>query len=453
MPVKPLINHGVNGIPGAPKGKGKQYTKEYYDKINQHQLQWNKQIDWNSPQGQAKYARIAANLGIDNPPAIARPVYDIDVPAPRVAAVVQNNVSPEITTPVTPVRRVVADDYDLNLDFVPDPPNPWIGHDDVDINLDFDPTPTPVNQGSYDYDLLDANSGPAYNPMTGYGEPTARVEQAPLPLGNEQLEIPFYSVEYDPSVTMPQFNRTVDKGNLWDNLKYGATKGFNWGIGDKGHYSKSILDVRAPQAEYNYLTSEAQLAFAAGRLGADVIGHGTRSKLWNLHPEDFTNTEARRKLTRDGASRVAQIVGPYAASVALGIGSGNYNPLNFTEGGRTAGFAAVQADRDDPTQSTTPVSEILIDRGMFGRKGRLLPWEQFKAERPDVSFEDYEKYKEYLLNKDDNLLRSLTLGIAKGTLGGINGPELNVMGYSVTPLGAAAALGTLAAVGRMGKVR
>lgn len=256
------------------------------------------------------------------------------------------------------------------------------------------------------------------------------------------------------------FKQQADQGSWWQNLWHGAKRGFNWGInppatenspvsGYKGHFSKSIFE-RAPQSSYDDLGDVGRAGFAAGRVAADVAGHGSRHYLWNVHPEDFAGTYGRQQL--QDASRVAMIVAPYAMTTALGLASGNYNPLNIAEGGRTAGYAAVNPDPEDPTKSTTPISELIIDRGMFGRKGKLLPWEQFKAERPDVSYDQYEKYKNYLFNKDDNLLRDATLGIAKGTLDGINGPELNVMGYSVTPLGAAAALGTLALAKRYAKI-
>ena len=82
---------------------------------------------------------------------------------------------------------------------------------------------------------------------------------------------------------------------------------------------------------------------------------------------------------------------------------------------------------------------MLIDRGFLGKRGRLLPWEQFRQERTDIPYEQYEKYQNYLRNKDENALRDMTGGLLKGTLDGINGPELSVMGYSVTPTGALAA--------------
>lgn len=209
-----------------------------------------------------------------------------------------------------------------------------------------------------------------------------------------------------------------------------------------GHWAESVID-NFPKVDPDASLGE-NTATVAGAIAGDILGHGTRSKLWNLQPEDFMGTWAGKVLRDSLAKKPVGLLGQYATTAALGLGSGNYNPLNLTEGGRTAGYQAINPD-DDPRESTTPVYDLVVERGLFGRRGRLLPWDTFKEERPDVSYQEYFDYQNYLKNKDDNLLGDVTLGLAKGTLNGINGPELSVMGYSVTPLGAAAALGIMGA--------
>jgi hypothetical protein len=127
--------------------------------------------------------------------------------------------------------------------------------------------------------------------------------------------------------------------------------------------------------------------------------------------------------------------------------SGNYNPLNLMEGGRAAGYQAVTPTDEDLTKSENPVLDMALYRGMFGRSGKLLPWEQFHQERPDVAFEDFDAYKQYLREPG-------FLGLAKATGEGIDGPEARVMGYRVTPLGvlsAAGVLGGAIAAGRLAR--
>lgn len=232
----------------------------------------------------------------------------------------------------------------------------------------------------------------------------------------------------------------ANTGNYWQNLWDGTKRGFQYSV-DAGRQKGRTASVgwnRAPEDQYAHLQDEGKFGFGVGRTIGDVIGNGSRQVLWNLHPADFVGTHTPQWLGED-ATRMAQVVVPFAAVTGLELGSQTYNPFNLGQGGRVAGYAAINPDDEDPRISTTPVSELLIDRGLLGKRGRLLPWEQFRQERTDIPYEQYEKYQNYLRNKDENFLRDATGGLVKGTLDGINGPELSVMGYSVTPTGALAA--------------
>jgi len=71
---------------------------------------------------------------------------------------------------------------------------------------------------------------------------------------------------------------------------------------------------------------------------------------------------------------------------------------------------------------------------MFGRTGRVLPWEEFTAERPDVSYDDYKAYTAYQFDKGP-----LGIGLVRGTTRNLEGePEAALMGFRV-PLSAATA--------------
>jgi hypothetical protein len=232
----------------------------------------------------------------------------------------------------------------------------------------------------------------------------------------------------------------ANTGNYWQNLWDGVKRGFQYSV-DAGRRKGRTASVgwnRAPEDQYAHLQDEGRFGFGVGRTIGDGIGNGSRQVLWNLHPADFVGTHAPDWLGED-ATRMAQVVVPFAAVTGLELGSQIYNPFNLGQGGRVAGYQAINPDDEDPRISTTPVSELLIDRGLLGKRGRLLPWEQFRQERTDIPYEQYEKYQNYLRNKDENFLRDATGGLIKGTLDGINGPELSVMGYSVTPTGALAA--------------
>lgn len=228
--------------------------------------------------------------------------------------------------------------------------------------------------------------------------------------------------------------------NTWDAIKKGVAEGYQFGMSRPyKDRSYSAVTVRAPAENYDYLPQIGRVAYTGGRVAADIQGHGTRSILWNAQPEDFGAGLLNKYFAE--MPKGARLPAVLASTAMLGIGSGIYNPLNIVEGGRTAGYQAINPDAENPTQTSTPLYDLAVERGFFGRKGRLLPWQEFTKERPDVSFEDYENYKEYLFKRDDNLLRDLTLGTVQAT-NGINGPELSIMGYGVTPGGVAASLGT-----------
>ena len=217
----------------------------------------------------------------------------------------------------------------------------------------------------------------------------------------------------------------------------------------QGRYTRSVIGdalqrTHLPAEAYQVPIVE-RAAIPVGRVMGDLSGFGTQSKFWNIHPMDITSTESFNVLKHlDIDPKIAR-AGAYGTALALGVGSNNFNPLNVMEGGRQEGFQAISADEDDPRKSTNPVLDMVFNRGMLGRTGQLLPWEQFTQERPDVSYDQYDAYKQYL--RDPGLL-----GLAKGTTEGVDGPEARIMGYRVTPLGAAAALGTLGTIAGVAKL-
>jgi hypothetical protein len=264
----------------------------------------------------------------------------------------------------------------------------------------------------------------------------------------------------DENTGMPSPTLAGSRGILrdtWDGLVSGFTyqqQDPNSKYND-GRYSRSLLDdawraVRSkPQIPVNVPVVEGSKAFDAaynvGRVIGDGVGFGTQSKFWNIHPLDVASTQGFNFLKGQSIDpRVARL-GAYSGALALGVGSNNFNPFNVMEGGRQTGFEAISADENDPRQSTNPVMDMVFHRGMLGRTGKLLPWEQFSQERPNVSYDQYEAYKEYL--RDPGML-----GLVKGTWDGVDGAEARIMGYRVTPLGVASALGTLGAVAGIAKL-
>ncbi len=221
------------------------------------------------------------------------------------------------------------------------------------------------------------------------------------------------------------------------NLKAGFNSGWKYAVDSKPWgFTRSVLWNRAPQTEYVGMDAAGRTGYLGGRIAGDILGEGSRSLVWRLHPMDVAGTGAMKAIDSIGGNRSAQVLAMAAATNAMSVGSGNMNYFNLGEAGRPTGFAATDPTLEDPRQTNNIALEY-FNRNVLGRTGRLLPWEEFHAERPGVDYDTYAAYQEYL--RDPGLL-----GMAKGTLNGVDGPEARIMGYRMTPLGAiasAAAIG------------
>jgi hypothetical protein len=105
--------------------------------------------------------------------------------------------------------------------------------------------------------------------------------------------------------------------------------------------------------------------------------------------------------------------------------------------GRPAGYKAILPSEEDPRKTDSAVGELL-SRYFLGRTGRLLPYNEFAKERPDVDKGEYQRYKAYQFNKETDL-NPLDgdfniLGALRGTTEGIHGPEINFMGKAIPVL-------------------
>ena len=98
--------------------------------------------------------------------------------------------------------------------------------------------------------------------------------------------------------------------------------------------------------------------------------------------------------------------------LAVSLGMGQF--------GRAPGYKAVVPSEDDPRETADPVMEAASR--YLGRTGRLLPYDEFVKERPDVSPEEFRAYKQYLFGNQ---------GVLKATDEGILGPEVAFMGKSI----------------------
>ena len=189
----------------------------------------------------------------------------------------------------------------------------------------------------------------------------------------------------------------------------------------------------------------------------DAMTNETRKDVWR-----FTNVH---RMVGD----VGQFVGPrlglestlagaaVAAGVPIAVGalSGQFgSPL---KGMRPAGYkAAAPVSKEEDPSGRTPRSAV-EEAGMrylLGQKSSMLPYKEFKEERPDVLPSTYSQYQQFqrmkpeagsmiAVNPQTQSFSALG-GVIKGTARGLNDPELRLKGVPVT---ASAVIGTAAGLG------
>jgi hypothetical protein len=145
-----------------------------------------------------------------------------------------------------------------------------------------------------------------------------------------------------------------------------------------------------------------RVSYGAGRVAGTLASDNLRSWYWRYnHPLGVASDLGSRipkaaGLTRaNGAGMVLpSVLSGFALATALDITSGNTDPTNFNEGGRPKGYAAALPSIEDPTKSQNLALEIPFGY-ITGRKGKLLPYDQFVEERPDIGPEKYLEYTKY----------------------------------------------------------
>ena len=119
------------------------------------------------------------------------------------------------------------------------------------------------------------------------------------------------------------------------------------------------------------------------------------------------------------------------AGFAVNQGIGLMNPFGGQEG-----YKAVIPDEEDPTKTDNVLAEV-ASKYILGRTGNLLPWSEFQKVRPDVSKDEYMRYKAFKhdnnmdLNVFDDGEVVLPTGVLKWTEDGIHGSELQFLGRSM----------------------
>ena len=119
------------------------------------------------------------------------------------------------------------------------------------------------------------------------------------------------------------------------------------------------------------------------------------------------------------------------AGFAINTSVGLMNPF-----GGSDGYKAVMPSEDDPQKTSNILGEVGA-KYVLGRTGQLLAWDDFKEVRPDVSKDEYMRYKALKfdnkmdLNPFDDGKAVAPGGILKYSNEGIHGPEVQFLGKSL----------------------
>jgi len=196
-------------------------------------------------------------------------------------------------------------------------------------------------------------------------------------------------------------------------------------------------------------------AFVASAVG-DVLTDQSRKEIWKYTNIPRMAGEIGKAVSAaagmDPVTGAVLTIG--APAVLLGL-SGRTGPLS--QGMRPKGYKAVApaSKEKDPT-GRTPQSiplEIALRYGL-GQTSQILPYQEFKKERPDVAPSTYTQYRRYehskpepgkLIGIDPEGQSFTTIGgLVRGSAKGLNDPEIRLKGMPVTLSGA---LGTAAGLG------
>ncbi len=128
-------------------------------------------------------------------------------------------------------------------------------------------------------------------------------------------------------------------------------------------------------------------------------------------------------------SAVAQKLPLLGAGIGVNTAVGLMNPFGGAEG-----YKAISPSEEDPSQTDNVLFEV-ANKYILGRTGGLLPYDEFSKVRPDVSPEEYKRYKAYKGSRQGDINPFdgdfAIPYVIKGTDDGIHGAELDFLGRSI----------------------
>ncbi len=221
--------------------------------------------------------------------------------------------------------------------------------------------------------------------------------------------------------------------------------------------ARSELDI-----DFDVSTPEKRIGTVLGALAADGIQDSTRRFYWLLNAAQATGDmiaeeviararpdlydtvtverlrtnkvtgerEPRAERKRKYAPGLVQTLAA-PAGLAINTGLGLMTPFSGAEG-----YKAALPSAEDPNKTSNVLGEVAA-KYFLGRTGDLLPYSEFVKVRPDVSKDEYMRYKAFKFDKRGDINLSddgqigVPLGVLKYTNEGIHGPEVQFLGRSL----------------------
>ena len=194
--------------------------------------------------------------------------------------------------------------------------------------------------------------------------------------------------------------------------------------------SKIAPDLYGKKDVINELTGEVLRPAAKSQAMAQGVGHMVDGNFVPKRGYSVSGKGANAKYQERNfkAGDLQSLAIP--SGIAINTGLGLLSPFGGAEGYK----AAVPSD-EDPTKTDNVLQEVAL-KYFMGRTGNLLPYDEFKKVRPDVSKEEYNRYQAFKYDKNVDLNpldgdMTLPGGIIKTTDEGIHGPEMQFLGRSL----------------------
>jgi hypothetical protein len=164
----------------------------------------------------------------------------------------------------------------------------------------------------------------------------------------------------------------------------------------------------------------------AVRMGIVDEKSGRLKKGYNVQEIDGEKLIKERQYNPGHAAALGIPVG-----LAINSGIGLMNPFGGQEGYQ----AAIPSD-ENKGKTDNAIAEV-ASKYILGRTGNMLPWSEFQKVRPDVSKDEYMRYKAFKFDKDgdinpfDDGQMTLPSGVVKYNNDGIHGAEVQFLGRSL----------------------